>query len=447
MPITAFFTSLLPVFQSNVVIGGLLLLVLTILPWPLLYPRLALWGVFVSLMAGQLIRIPLPGQGGGLLLSDITVVLFELAIGWQLVTAQIRASILARRIIYIILPFTVVSLAALLLQVSSLGTSASLIAFSYWLRLATTLLLLPALITFMSEEKYRTSGLNGIVVTIVVLCVMGLAQILFFPDLTFLSRYGWDPHQGRLVSTWLDPNFFGAFLIVTLPLMVCLAVSDRRYWLWIVVILEIASLLLTHSRSSFIANLVALILISPVCILQLLRRPRSARVISIISGMGIAAVILLGLFMGLGERGSQLFREDPTTSLRWNNLQQAWSILEQHKWTGVGYNAYQFAAKDNNIITDYAIHSRSGTDNSLLNIAITTGVGGLFLFLLIWASGFQVLLVNFIREGSFKSLAGATSLLALFIHSQFLNSALYSHLLITLILIVTTSLTYSRKHP
>lgn len=38
--------------------------------------RIAVSLVCVSLIAGQLIRLTLPGQGGGILLSDIAVLLF-----------------------------------------------------------------------------------------------------------------------------------------------------------------------------------------------------------------------------------------------------------------------------------------------------------------------------------------------------------------------------------
>ncbi|MBI4022219.1 MAG: hypothetical protein HY372_02585, partial [Candidatus Andersenbacteria bacterium] len=56
--------------------GGLSLL---LFPWFIRLPALALSGLLASLLAGQLIRLPLPGQGGGLLFSDIAVVLVLLA--------------------------------------------------------------------------------------------------------------------------------------------------------------------------------------------------------------------------------------------------------------------------------------------------------------------------------------------------------------------------------
>ena len=47
--------------------------------WCIAVPRIAISILMASLVAGQLIRFPIPGQGGGILLSDIAVVLVLIA--------------------------------------------------------------------------------------------------------------------------------------------------------------------------------------------------------------------------------------------------------------------------------------------------------------------------------------------------------------------------------
>ena len=42
--------------------------------WPISMTKFVIWLLFVSLVCGQLLRLPLPGQGGGLLISDGVVV-------------------------------------------------------------------------------------------------------------------------------------------------------------------------------------------------------------------------------------------------------------------------------------------------------------------------------------------------------------------------------------
>src|SRR5258708_2952386 len=54
--------------------------------------------------------------------------------------------------------------------------------------------------------------LNLYLVVGVIFLFLGFVQLIFFPDLETLKFFGFDPHQGRLTSTFLDPNFTGAFL-------------------------------------------------------------------------------------------------------------------------------------------------------------------------------------------------------------------------------------------
>ena len=44
--------------------------------------------------------------------------------------------------------------------------------------------------------------------------LFGFFQLVIFPDLTTLTAYGWDPHQRRIVSTLLDPNFAGFIFVI-----------------------------------------------------------------------------------------------------------------------------------------------------------------------------------------------------------------------------------------
>ena len=53
--------------------GGLA--ALSVSYWAILFPRIAISLLAVSLTLGQLVRLPLPGQGGGLLVSDVAVIL------------------------------------------------------------------------------------------------------------------------------------------------------------------------------------------------------------------------------------------------------------------------------------------------------------------------------------------------------------------------------------
>ena len=54
-------------------------------PWLPRLPRLAITFLLFSLIFGQSLRFPLPGQGGGLLVSDLAVIIVLLSAGLKLI--------------------------------------------------------------------------------------------------------------------------------------------------------------------------------------------------------------------------------------------------------------------------------------------------------------------------------------------------------------------------
>ncbi|MEK7499996.1 MAG: O-antigen ligase family protein [Patescibacteria group bacterium] len=148
---------------------------------------------------------------------------------------------------------------------------------------------------------------------------------------------------------------------------------------------------------------------------------------------GLITLVIIATFAGvvLQERAKQIFFHDPTVSIRITAYKDVWRrLVEPHVFLGVGYNAYQVAAKDAGLISDYHIHSRGGSDSSILTLLVTTGLIGTALF-------FIPLLLGFIRH---YSLIYVWATVFLLVHSQFTNSLLYPHLLIPYILIVVLAL-------
>ncbi len=62
------------------------------------------------------------------------------------------------------------------------------------------------------NEKEMLNRLLTIAVAVVAFA--GLLQYLFLPDVSFLSALNWDNHYFRLVSTFFDPGFTGAILVL-----------------------------------------------------------------------------------------------------------------------------------------------------------------------------------------------------------------------------------------
>lgn len=390
---------------------------LVLLPWLLAFPRFALFGLFASLFLGQLVRLPLPGQSGGLLLSDVATVIVLMATG-------LRPSRVTRYSL-LVTPFLLFSLWTNLIHWSP-NPSENLVALAYWARLAATLLLLPALLILLSSPRLRRTTHYSLLTTTLLLSLLGFIQWWFLPDLSFLARYGWDPHQGRLVSTWLDPNLFGAFLLITMPYFF---VRPTHYNL--LTTTSLLALLLTKSRSSLIALALTALIFSPLLSRKLASKPAAPAIALATAGL-LVATSLVAIFF-LGDRARGLLTVDITAQLRLESLQTALPLASEHLLTGVGYNRYQFAAKAAGLIDNFSLHSRAGADNSLLTLLITTGLPGLLLFLLPWAA----ITHQLIKKRAFPVIFSMTALL---IHSQFVNSLLYSHLLIALIVVVALAL-------
>ncbi|MBI4022518.1 MAG: O-antigen ligase family protein [Candidatus Andersenbacteria bacterium] len=343
------------------------------------------------------------------------------------------------------MPFLLWSLFTLAVNAPALGAPPAAIAAAYWLRLISHLLLLPALLVLLTDATCAAIVRHGMVAVTIFLSVGGIVQLLILPDLSVLNpASGWDPHTRRLVSSWLDPNFLGIFYALMLPYLVsrlklraAAAAQWHNIWLLLAISLSGASLILTQSRSALLALAAAIGIFSPLLLVRFILPARRVAAVS-------ASLLIIGSFSFGGyvlrERLAGLVQFDDTVALRARALQTIWPLAAEHAWLGVGYNAFQFAAQRAGLISRFTIHSRAGADNSLLTLWVTTGLPGLILFLLPLAVSAQFLLRDAVRSHS-QSAGALISLTALLIHSQFVNSLLYAHLLITLAIILALALT------
>lgn len=401
--------------------------------WAVAKPRLTLWLLFFSLVVGQVVRIPLPGQGGGLLLSDI-------AVGLVLVAVAARYSFLTNRYALLATPFVIWSLFTIVIHIPDLGLPATLVAGSYWLRLTTHLLLLPALVVLFQDNSTRVFARRWFVISVSVLVLLGFVFLAVGLAPRSLGGGGWDPHQGRLVATWLDPNFIGALCAIAFAWIV-LEIFDSRgrpkqqLYLLAGAAIVGGALAATQSRSSVIALLAAGSLLSPAIVFHVLviSRQRVATAVQVTSfALGLLALAAVSAFL-LGSRFTHFLTDDPTVAVRAQALQAVWQTFAgKTVWVGEGYNAYQFAAVREGIINSFEVHSRAGADNSLLTLWVTTGLLGVVLFLLPWVAGALGGWHVAWRQSRALALMPLVALCVLIIHSQVVNSLLYGHLLIVL---------------
>ena len=430
----AILTSATPlVYAAGALIGvGLL--------WAVKVPRLALLLLGASLLTGQLIRLPLPGQGGGLLLSDIAASTLLVAAWWRLLQRPSKQRHAARLTLYVMTPFILWSLFTLVVGAGSLPLGGVLVAGLYWVRLTVYLLLLPALLVLLEDTNLRTQLTRVFLGSLTLIVGLAAVQLWFVPDLQLFGQ-GWDPHLQRAVSTWLDPNFLGAYLVIGLVYAAALLPGTRhRVLLLLLMAATVIAILFTQSRSALVMLGGGGLVMLPWLVAAYGHVVRRRWPLILGFTCLATAVLALGVIM-LGNRALGAVAYGPTVEIRLAALTTVWELVSQFGLVGVGYNAYQFAAIEAGLIGDFNIHSRAGADNSLLTLWVTTGIVGLALFMSIGTAIWFMLLRRWQQYHSPLTLAAGASLVGLLLHSQFINSLLYAHLLIVLAVIVALALT------
>lgn len=391
----------------------------------LLQPLLGVAALLSTLALGQVARFGFFGGSANILPTDL---LLPAVLGaWllaRLIGGQIpivRSRLLAAALAWLVA--MVLSLATGLPRLN-LGAGDNLVAALYaarWVLYFGAFLLTADAVR--TEPQARRVTFTLLAVGLLV-AGLGFIQLAVFPDFSSMVPKGWDPHVGRLLSTWFDPNFVGGFFAFLLLVALGIAWESRgtlRAVLLTAVAVLLAALLLTYSRSAYAGLLVGGGLFA------LLR----ARVLLVVGAL--AGLIVFATVPRIQERVIGVRSVDETAQLRivsWNN---ALEVFRDRPLTGVGYNAYRFAQVEYGFLTDPAEHSAGGSDSSILTVAVTTGVFGLaaygWLLAAQLATAWSGARATGFRRG--LSLGATCGLVALIVHGQFINGLLFPHLMLT----------------
>ncbi|MDP3948292.1 MAG: O-antigen ligase family protein [bacterium] len=365
-----------------------------------------------AITAGQLIRVLIGTQG--ITALDITVALFcligllKIKFHLQKPPSQITAALI----------FIAVTGVSLIFTPLHLKPVEYIISFSYTIRFF--LYVIFAWLTFSGAFGNIQKNLGKVfLLSGISFAVLGILQFIFFPDSSFLTIAGWDPHYFRTVSTFLDPNFAGAFLVLILLLLPALRGVITTKQSSLIFILVYLALLTTFSRSSYLMFLVSGLTFS------FLKKSKIFAFATI-----ILFVILLAGFQVYTNLVSEPRNIDRarSASFRLNTWQQGLTLFQSHPFLGVGFNSYRYALKDYNLGDEQFLqsHGSSSNDSSLLFVASTTGILGLLAYLYFLWILFKP------SNGNFILTAGVAGLL---IHSLFANSLFYPPILAWILLI------------
>ncbi len=322
-----------------------------------------------------------------------------------------------------ILLFSIIGLFSLAINFVNLTLNEFFVSFLYLVRWILYSSIYFILVTrdreFIKKFKYL------LIVPIGTVLIVGLIQFFFYPSLRNLFYLGWDEHLYRLFSSFLDPNFAGAFLVISLIYLLFISWQSyikrqRNIFIFTLVlsIINFISIYLTYSRSALIMLLVSLsvflILIKKVKLLILVLIP-------------FVAFIFLSP-KAFQTEGTNLFRVF-SSQQRIESAQVALKIIGENPIFGVGFNAYRYAQNKYANLNDSkweTTHSGAGTDNSFLFVLATVGIVGFALYIYLI---YKIFLLAKLKQKNPISIVLISVLCGLLVNSLFINSFFYVFIL------------------
>jgi len=311
--------------------------------------------------------------------------------------------------------FVIIATVSLLFALPHLSFSEFFISAFYLLRWGVYALLYSVIISFSLRQRQLLLSL--LFVSGVIFAFLGLLQYGLYPNLRNLYYAGWDPHLYRLFSTFFDPNFAGIYLVLTFFLGLARVFRQKKTSIFVFVALGmiLIALLLTYSRSSYLAFFAGL------CVLGLVKKKLRTISVAFVVLVCVGVVLLPRPF---GE-GVRLERTN-TFIARVGNWTEAIDVFRKSPGLGVGFNTYAFrrtkVPKNSQIIS----HSVSGVDNSYLFVLATTGIIGFFGYSYLW---FLIIRQAFANENR-NTFILLSMIVPVMLHALFVNTLFYSWIMI-----------------
>jgi O-antigen ligase len=251
--------------------------------------------------------------------------------------------------------------------------------------------------------------------------LIGYIQFFLYPSLRNLYYLGWDEHLYRMFGTFLDPNFAGAFyalfFIFSLTFLRDFLEKEnyiKKILFTFISLSALGAVFLTYSRSALVMLFVSLF--------SFLILVKQKKLLLVFAGVIILLIALSP--KSFQTEGTNILRVT-SSQARLKTVDQALSIIKENYVYGVGFNAYRYAQNEKglNNIEWKVTHSGAGTDNSFLFAAATTGIVGLFVFILLLLKLLKLGVVNLKKNDYSLALIAVT--LGLIVCAFFINSLFY----------------------
>src|SRR3989344_3275152 len=210
-------------------------------------------GAIMANVLGELGKFPFGGNNS----IGVIDVLVSLTVGflvvWQVV---IQKKIVLPREFKILIGFWVISLISLIL-------SGRIYGGLYLVRFMLYSSLFWVGFNLIKSKVITVDNLfSKIILSGVILSILGFIQLLVFPNLAFLEIFGFDPHQNRVVSTFLDPNFLGCFLSICFLVSLYQFFENKQKIFLLGATIFLLTIFFTFSRSAYLKVLIESLIFS-----------------------------------------------------------------------------------------------------------------------------------------------------------------------------------------
>jgi len=364
-----------------------------------------------------LTRIPIISGTATIYLHDILIIIFLTLNLFKLNRKQIYNNLNNKAFIL----FIFVSIISLFLALTRISAIEAIISSLYIVRFVAYILFIYLVKKEINNKK--TNFEPYIIVSIILTLVFSFGQYLIFPALEPITAAGWDRHLNRLAGSWLDTGFTGLILVLQFLFLINRLFSSKKIKLMYIDIilsaLVLIAILLTYSRSSYLALIIGLIII--------FKKKSVKYLLGICIFLGIGILILPKTF---GE-GTKLLRTS-TINSRIISWQQGVNLFCNKPIFGYGFNTIRYIKRDVGLEQSkwLSSHSASGFENSFIFLLVTTGVVGTGLFCYwIW---------KLFKSNQAKSLF-ISSLGVIFAHGIFANSWFYPWVILWMGIIMITA--------
>lgn len=309
----------------------------------------------------------------------------------------------------VLVNFLLAALFSFLFSLSIFRMEPFLVGFFYLLRLTIYIYFLLFVFNFTRGSKVKKDLLfNGLILVSFFSAIFGWVQYFWFPDFRPFTVFGWDDHLYRLIGTFLDPGFTSIVIVLGIVAALYKYFSSGNKKLVLLLAFLLLSLAFTYSRAGYLS------LFAGALYLAVSEKKIKEITLTLVAFL----FIVLALPRPAGE-GVKLERT-ASSNAKLINYSQTLKIIQKSPVFGIGFNNLCLARETFFANKEHDSHSCSGSDSSLLLILATTGVVGFIIF--IWC---LVSLLSLIAAKTIYGKVFFSSLIALFIHSLFVNSLFY----------------------